>query len=328
MRISEDVRRCVVFFGIETDRGIQYGGTGFLVGIVEQGLVVSYLVTCRHVAKALERHNDAGGFIIRLNTKCGGANNAPIEHIPWCYHQDVTVDIAISPFWLSQEIFDHIYFDIFNYSITTSEVCCGDPISIVGLFRLHAGLERNVPIVHSGNVATLPDPKEKVILRDRITNDLVHSDLYLVEAQTLDGLSGSPVFVHQFIDLPIAVNTPQGCYPKAFGVEKLLGLYTGSWDGEPGVILAADRNFRGGARVPVGIGTVVAVEKIIEIIQGDPVLKAERKKSIDRRDAERAATTDSALSEPAASDENPNHLEDFNRLVGAAARKRPRDDQP
>jgi hypothetical protein len=73
----------------------------------------------------------------------------------------------------------------------------------------------------------------------------------LVEAQTLEGLSGSPVF------------TRKGEKWALF----LLGIYQSAWDGRPGEVLEKDRNLSGkGFRVPVGMGTVVPAWKIIDIL--------------------------------------------------------------
>ncbi len=140
----------------------------------------------------------------------------------------------------------------------------------------------------------LPDPNEKILLRDRITRELARCEAYLVEAQTIDGLSGSPVFVHETVALESFTRLSDGRHPGAFGAVKLLGLYSGSWDGEPGTILEADRNLRGGTRVPIGIGLVVPAEKIVKLISEDGKLKGHRRSII----AERDARTDSALATP------------------------------
>jgi len=318
VKISEDAKGCVVFFGFPTeDVPIKYGGTGFLVRITEGGLGFGYLVTCRHVAKALER---VGGYFVRANTRGGASENLPVQSIDWRYHTDATVDLALANIHFDLKKFDHFYFDIEGNFLPVSEACCGDMISLIGLFRLHPGSSRNLAIVHSGNIAMLPDPNERIPLRDSLTGEIVQTESYLVEAQTLDGLSGSPAFVHETVALESFTRLSDGRYPGAFGAVKLLGLYSGSWDGEPGAILAADRNLRGGMRVPIGIGIVVPAERIIELIMGDDKLKKHRKKIIDKHDAERAATTDSAIPAPPADDANPKHREDFRALLNAAVK--------
>jgi hypothetical protein len=320
VRISADCRKSVIFFGVPAppDGEIAYGGTGCLVGLTQGGIPFPYVVTARHVATKLARDP---AFVIRVNNKTGGSEAPEGAALEWCYHPDPTVDLAAAYCSLDNRFFDHIYVDI-SQAISRATVEAGDPISIVGLFRLHAGSMRNMPIVHTGHIAALSDPAERIPLRDRTTGQVVRADAYLVEAQTLEGLSGSPVFLHQTVTLPVE--------PKclAYGPVQLVGLFVGSWDGEPGEILAADRNLRGGLRVPVGMGIVVPSEKIVELIVGHPKLKSEREKRTKDNLSRRAGVTDDAFPSPQSDDDaNPNHLADFRRLVDVAARKRPQGDQ-
>lgn len=329
MRIGEDARRSVVFFGVPTERKpIEYGGTGFLVSFPDGDFAFTYLATARHVAKELEKYEDTG-FVLRVNAMAGESFPLPATQIPWRYHPDATVDLAVTNFSMEMNGVDQRFFllsedNVVDYK-NPNDVMCGDIVNVVGLFRLHAGSKRNVPIVHTGNIAALPDERERVPVRDRTTGRLAESEVYLIEAQTLDGLSGSPAFAHEIWDLGIFPEL-RGSRPKAIGAVKLLGIYTGSWDGEPGKILEADRNLRGGTRVPVGMGMVVPAAKLVELIRDDPMLKADRERRATKIKLESAATQDAAIGAPPATDENPNHREDFMRLVGAAARKREPED--
>ena len=98
-------------------------------------------------------------------------------------------------------------------------------------------------------------------------------EAYLVQAQTLEGLSGSPVFIQQFSQIP-GLSTPGGGGVAGYGDQKLLGIYQGAWDGEPGAILSADRNLKGdNLRVPVGMGIIVQGERILELVKNDPTFK-------------------------------------------------------
>jgi hypothetical protein len=179
--------------------------------------------------------------------------------------------------------------------------------------------------VHTGNVAVLPDEYERIPLKDRTTGETIEAEVYLVEAQTLDGLSGSPAFVHEVIDLPgVSLELTKAGHPKAFGAVRLLGLYTGSWDAEPGKLLAADRDLRGQTRVPVGVGTVVPADRILELLGENPLMQKQRKDHINSQSHLSdpwAASQDSAIPDPATGDANPRHREDFNSLVSAAVKK-------
>jgi hypothetical protein len=282
VRIGENARKCVIFFGVPTpEKPIEYAGTGFLVNYHEQNLPFGFLVTARHVASALQKHEDTG-FTLRMNRK-GGSSTQIITEAPWRFHPDETVDVAASPITIPADA-DQVFYEleddnVVDYEKINNDVICGDIINIVGLFRLHAGSQRNVPIVHTGNIAALPDAVERVPMRDRVTNQLVETEAYLIEAQTLEGLSGSPVFVHSIWSLG-SYPMREGTHPRVLGGVKLLGLYSGAWDGEPGTILAADRNLSGGKRVPVGMGIVVPAKKIVELIRDDPEFKSGRQKII------------------------------------------------
>lgn len=193
------------------------------------------------------------------------------------------------------------------------------------------GAKKNFPIVHTGHIAALPDKDERIPVIDRATGKISKVLGYLVEAQTLEGLSGSPAFVRDIVrvpqDLPSGFETvSHRLTAEAYGEISLLGIYQGSWDGRPGEILAADRNLNDDKfRVPIGMGIVIPAAKIFEVLDM-PKLKKMRKKVIDQKERNRAATTDDGFSAPPASDANPKHREDFNSLLTAAARKPERED--
>jgi hypothetical protein len=171
------------------------------------------------------------------------------------------------------------------------QLMCGDVINLIGLFRLHAGKQRNIPFVHTGHLAVLSDSSERIPVRDRTTNKVVPAEVHLVEAQTLDGLSGSPVFAHEMVSLGnFVIGREPDQHPYAFGKVRLLGIYSGSWDGEPGEILASDKNLRGNVRVPVGVGTVVPADKLMELVRDHPQMKEDRKTLMQAILAERSAS--------------------------------------
>jgi hypothetical protein len=323
MRLGHDARRAVVFFGVKnSEGGITYGGTGFLVAVpFSRDYAVHYLVTCRHVAKHLDVD-----FVIRGNDRDGSAFALDVDQLQWVYHQDDTVDVAIAPLLLHEQAWDRVYLpiDVFLGDAEKPNVLCGDDIAIVGLFRLHFGKGRNIPIVHSGTIAALADANEKVPIEDRVSGKITLTEAHLVEAQTLEGLSGSPVFIQQYAGLPFEQPSFAGRQETVFamGAVRLLGMYSGAWDGRPGTILEKDKNLsNANYRVPVGMGAVVPGEKIVEVIMGKFQSDVRQNKI---KDAEPPpATTDDAFSTRAvpATDANPTHREDFMRLVGAAARK-------
>ena len=162
-------------------------------------------------------------------------------------HPDRTVDLAVTTIALNARHYEHLAVPL-SFAVKKEDVSCGDPVSIVGLFRLHYGKKRNIPIVHSGNVATLADGNERVPLMDRRTREIVEAESYLVEAQTLDGLSGSPVFIHRIVGLDEKGQT------GIIAAAKLFGVYQGSWDREPGRSPGRRQKLKGWRASPRGNG--------------------------------------------------------------------------
>jgi len=130
----------------------------------------------------------------------------------------------------------------------------GAQIAIVGLFRSHYGKNRNVPIVRVGNISALPG--EPVF-----TRYTGYISAYLVEARSISGLSGSPVFVLQNEAVMLA-NTLKSSAPQQHAA--LLGLMHGHFDVpnlNEDVVADEETPERS---VHTGIGVVVPVHKILE----------------------------------------------------------------
>jgi hypothetical protein len=290
MRTSETARWMTVFFGGPDPMTgeIKLGGTGFLVVHKEDGYGFGYLVTARHVAKKVRPHGDV---VIRINKKGEDAVNFTVKDIYWAYHTDETVDVAVTPTTgiINQNEFDVAFYDLADLvrpSAALYRVQCGDPICIVGLFHWHSGSGRNTPIVHSGNIALLPDPQEKIPIKDRIGGQPQKVEAYLVEAQTFEGLSGAPVFQREMVAVTDLFPEHNGGPPMVATGAQLLGVYAGAWEGEPSATLATDRNWGPDKRIPAGMGVVVPGERILEIIMNDPELKHYREKIHQNRRAE------------------------------------------
>src|ERR1700730_8291038 len=126
MRIGENARRCVIFFGLRGSEGIEYGGTGFFVDYRDNDLMFPYLVTARHVAEALSRHES---FFLRANMLDGGASLIEVLKMRWACPEDPSVDLATTPFGLKKELMDHTNVNIpeilANFD-DPRQICCGD----------------------------------------------------------------------------------------------------------------------------------------------------------------------------------------------------------
>src|SRR5262245_13257309 len=196
MRVPEEVRKCVVFLGVPSiEGGIDLRATGFIVGVPlgDTTMQATYLVTTKHTADKLE----GKPFGTRFNVKGGDAATAWADaSIKWWRHptEPDSVDAAVAQFgpgpdfdtkvvpvsmFLTDEVFDR------------AGIGLGDEVFLAGLFnRLKAN--RNEPIIRTGTLAAMP--------RDRIpgvtiSGKQVEAEAYLIEARSMGGISGSPVFV-------------------------------------------------------------------------------------------------------------------------------------
>lgn len=335
MRINEDLRKTVVSLGFENGNDIKCIGTGFLVSYE----TVGYLVTARHVAMEL---NDVP-FIIRVNCRDGSAKNIFEDNIKWIYHPDDNIDIAIILYekLYNRSIYDVLYIplpDLMKSSLG-EYIDVGDMCYTIGLFRLIKGEKRNLPVVHSGNIALLPKD-EKIPVNDWYDSKSQKSryiEAYLVEAQSLDGLSGAPVFARPTINYPLSPVDPFERITKkgreriilgesihtAIGSENLyfMGIWHGAWNAPPDEITQAAMEMGNSVRVSLGMGIVVPATNLLTLLEM-PKMKEDRNAII----YEKVYPASQDKVRRPSNQANSQHKEDFMSLVSAAAKKNPQDD--
>lgn len=323
MRLADDARKCVVFFG-ESSPGIKDDidpwGTGFLVSTSDTGTI--YLVTAAHV---ISDKLDCPIYI-RFNRKDGGSEVWPVDKAKWQFHpSDETVDVAIleiaPPDWADwkpvrqkPEILD-------AFKFASKDIGPGDLVYTVGLWNILPGKKRNKPFVHVGHIGMVPQD-DKLIVKDwmpgRIGDD-VEVEAYLTEGEPLFGASGSPVFVRRSLE------AGKGLFPKDRNAESwihgsvwLLGLMSDCYFERTTLKQLGEKD------IPRGINIVVPSMKINEILDQES-LKSARATAAAAKKRARAVLPEK-LSGNRSSAENPNAREDFMRLQGAAARKQKQDD--
>ena len=160
------------------------------------GDITLYFVTAKHVAKDLQGRtvyflvNQVGGGVTSLRTVYGNKW--------WLHPTDPTADLAVVP--VNREP-HHDTRAVHLTNFATKEklkqwsIGPGDETFAIGLFTPASGIEKNVPIVRLGNIAMMPE--------EQVQTDLGYADVYLVEARSLGGLSGSPIFVRPTIRIPL-----------------------------------------------------------------------------------------------------------------------------
>jgi hypothetical protein len=315
VRLANDVNKCVVFLGPEQGKDIDLAGTAFFLMDGGGPDTMSYLVTARHVARAL-----VGPIGIRFNTKAGEFRVCPIERPDWEYFPDPNVDLAamafIPPAWADVVPF-HVRYFATDFKIGTKNFGAGDFVYVVALYRLLRATRRNIPLVHTGHIAALM-ADEPIPVVDSVTGEETQARGYLVESRAISGASGSPVFVRRSIQhmMPDPAEPDGGLRASTPGSVWLLGLWQASWPQKPEQDLLEGVGLPKDVRVSVGVGIVVPAP-FIQVLLEMPKIKKQREQIRKERAAGVAATTDSALPTKA---ENPQHREDFNRLLDAAAK--------
>jgi len=197
MLVPDEVRKCVVFICYNSTKGFRLAGTGFFTSVpssIPERIHV-YLATAKHVIKKIEATSIDNKISIRINQR----DNKPSKLIysdltGWKYHpSESNIDVAVLPWAPDPSVYDFrsvpSEMAVTQEVITKEGIGCGDEVFLTGLFGSHYGKQRNLPIIRIGNIATMPE--EKVV-----TKEMGEIEAYLIEARSIGGLSGSPVFVH------------------------------------------------------------------------------------------------------------------------------------
>jgi hypothetical protein len=289
MLIPNEIRKCVAFVGYRDTSGTMYlaGTAFFLIHTVGEDLKHGflYLVTAKHVIDGI-RDKGCDAVFIRLDIKGGGKPGWVKSDLSrWHFHptEPDTVDVAMVG--VSADVINVADLEAYpSHRIATDEVIqqfdvgVGNEVFFPGLFKNHIGAERNIPIVRVGNIAAMLEEKVR-ISRDK------EIDAYLVEARSIGGLSGSPVFVHLG-----ALRLKNGQIMQAsedHGIFFLLGLMVGHWR-EHGITDADSVRSEPGMpteQVNMGIGIVVPAQRVMEVVN-QPKIKEAEEKFLQKKSAE------------------------------------------
>jgi len=209
-RISDAFRKCVVFAGwTDANRSLHVGATAFIVSIQlsmpDLGsrrppmgrFQAVYFVTARHVIDGI-RSKSAAAVSLRMNLRHSPTYECvevPLD--AWCVHEDESVDVAVAEVQESDEFaqkFDYLTLPVNDFFLgkpsSNFSVGIGDEIYITSLLKSHSETNKNIPIVRVGNISAMPEERIKTEFSE--TKGI---DAYLVEARSIRGMSGAPVFV-------------------------------------------------------------------------------------------------------------------------------------
>lgn len=304
MLVPDDIQQCVVYLGLPVTaapgmRGMKPSGTAFFVRVEADlpGASFIYLVTAKHVVEKLQGQD----FAMRANKKDGGGQFflGPANVRWWFHPTDDLVDLALIP-WAPPDIVQ--FKTIPTSSFVTDDVLKGGKVGVgsevlmPGLFVHLAGFKRNIPIVRIGNVAMIPD--------EPVPTKLGPMEGYLIEARSIGGLSGSPVFVR----------------PDTGGPIYFLGLMHGHWDvpiEERDDMVEVNHDTDAFGKVNMGIAIVVSATKILEVLN-QPELQEMRRKGIEKIKRKHPPTLDEARTEGITGEEFEDALKKASRRVEAS----------
>jgi len=324
MEVPPEVKDCVVFLlGASKKHGgtRRVAGTAFFVQVSTaedaEGTAI-YLVTARHVVDDIKEKSIDGIVWVRINNPDEGCSEVGIEAKKWVSHPtDNSVDVA-AVLWQSNAFMIRTVpksMAVTELVMKKENFSLGDEVFITGLFKMHYGTTKNVPIVRVGNVA--------MIDKEPIQTKRGPMEGYLIEARSIGGLSGSPVFIH----VP----------PMRFGIANALsvtgldagkppffwfGLIHGHWDAQDSLpdTLVEDAI---GDTINMGIAVVVPATKVLEVLDQEQFVK-QRKEKAKRAREKNLPTQDSALDADTSSEPHrpkPDANESAKSMIDEIARK-------
>lgn len=233
---------------------------------------------------------------------------------------------------------------------TRDEPCVGDDVFMLGLFVDHSGLTTNVPSARFGNISMLPSQDAPIKQPNKFMRES-----YVVDMHARTGFSGSPVFMfrtfgsdlttdkHRIDRLTLSFpNYPlkdkhevdaEDAVAELRTLFYFLGILWGQFPEEWELKQGALKQRKLSHAIPPGayiegfsgLSCVVPSWDIEEVLNL-PKLKQMRE-DMARATPERVVPKPMSASVELTSEANPDHQEDFTRLLNEAARKREPKDQ-
>ena len=324
VRVPDEVLKCVGFIG-EVHRqdasGIygEHENSGFFVSIPCESPELkesrtTYFVTAKHVAEEYANCR----FCFWVNKRGGGVTTMPdiVGNQWWLHPTDKTADVAVVQVGMNPRA------DIVPIAVETiglpeklkeRSIGIGDEVFSTGLFTEVDTTETMMPIVRHGNIAMTPPTQ--------IQTKYGFADVILIEARSIGGISGSPVFTRN--TLIQQVKTEDGVTRPSFSNghgETLLGLVHGHWDVDESKIneVKVEQDRKRG--VNYGIAIVVPAIKIYETLYREELI-AMRKEQEQVELKRGIPGTDSGREKAKSGEEQVFTAEDFEVALKKASRK-------
>jgi len=279
VQVPLELLRCIAYVCARARTGARQWveGTAYFVSVEESGEMFWYLVTVAHVVDAVHAKPSGDREIyIRLNTRSGGTRMVRTKYKDWLRHEDAGNDVAVYRWPSLGSDLDHLAWPItvqmLDDLVGAFQIGPGDDIVFPGLFAQVPGQRQSLPIVRVGNIAAKCD--EPIFLKD-IERDIQKS--FLIEARSIPGISGSPVFVHMGHTRQVA--TPDGRERRDFmGIPLYwMGMIHGHYDDK------ARPGRRGRNPINVGIALVIPYERVVDVIKSPEETRARQDIASEKR---------------------------------------------
>jgi hypothetical protein len=353
----------IVFFLYESEEdaftGSNFGGSGFLVGVPSRRwghhFVHAHGVTNWHVAVQ-------GASVVRINRRDGTPEIFDFGPDQWIFEPNGP-DLAISP-PLEVNTQNHIVSSIGIENLLTDELAAAidfdaaEDAFMVGRFVDYDGHETNQPAIRFGHVSMTHANVEQP---NRYAGRSIVLDMH-----SRTGFSGSPVFMYRTPGSGFAEDGQWFTGSTLYVLGLHWGQFREQWEIRDNSKHAAmnDQN-KQYVKGLSGMTLIVPAQAISDMLVNNAQLKAmrevrelemvekitkaqvrapsaentntalfgapnaseERKEELSKLFNKAANDAGNGESAYLPTDENPNHREDFMRLVGEAARTAPQDDQ-
>jgi hypothetical protein len=276
--------KCVLFLKAVKKGNYRAIGTAFLVNY-DGG---SYFITARHVLDSAVKNYHTQEIHLSLNSIDEDSRYHRTQRDEWVDHPGTDgthVDISVLPVPdLDQSEIDLAAWNIsdsapLGITIATEgqmrewHIGIGEDLFFPGLFSPHAGYQRNLPIVRVGNIAAMPDAL--VDVRN------IPMRVYLVEARSVAGFSGSPVFLH--MGNPNMLSARPDMY--------LLGVIIAHYQREVDALDSIDDGIAE-EYVNMGIAMVVPIELVVEVLNMPRLADTRKEAQRKQQDSEGEAVLD------------------------------------
>jgi hypothetical protein len=248
-------------------------GTIFFVRILDDGATFEYGVTCNHVIGP-DADGTAPCLLLRVNRETGKFEDIPTGREEWT--SDPKSDIAVLPISLAASEYRRWSYPIAeDIRWATIRPVPGDQVFLAGLFVGYPGELSVQALIRTGTIAR----EDAVVeIRSDISSDERHrTEAYLIESRSWGGESGSPVFAYReklrIESLPGGFrNQPLPPTVKSESRPELIGMLHGHFPVP-----------FGNTTTNSGVGIVIPVKKIYDMLLNNEKLRGQRRRIIQSR---------------------------------------------